>query len=189
MRRTATALTATLFTLGCGEGIPGPEVEGSSLLADLPTAEARGESKNFVSPLSGGQEVPPVETGGTGNAIFHLSPDATELDYKLISSNIEGVTQSHIHCGTPGVNGPVVVFLYGFNAAGVDPNGILAQGTITAGDVIPRADSGACPGGVADLDDVIEKLRTGGAYVNVHTLANPPGEIRGHVHEAGPSVR
>ena len=128
-------------------------------------------------------------TGGTGNAVFKLAADGASLDYKLIASNIEGVTQSHIHCGTPGVNGPVVVFLFGFVGEGVAPNGILAQGTIEAADVIARGESDACPGGVSDLDDVIEKLRTGGAYVNVHTLANPPGEIRGHVHEAGPSIR
>ena len=190
MRRTATVLAPSLLlAAACGGDLFGPDAQGEALLAELPTAEARGESKNFVSPLSGSQEVPAVVTGGTGNAVFKLGPDGTSLDYKLIASNIEGVTQSHIHCGTPGVNGPIVVFLFGFVAAGVAPNGILAQGTIEADDVIARGDSGACPGGVADLDDVIEKLRTGGAYVNVHTLVKPGGEIRGHVHEAGPSIQ
>ena len=54
-------------------------------------------------------------------------------------------------------------------------NGILAEGTITAADVIARPDSAACPGGVATLADVIAKIRSGGAYANVHTLANPSG--------------
>jgi hypothetical protein len=187
MRHTATGLVAaTLLALGCGDEVAAPESQGSQLLADLPMAEARGESKNFVSPLSGGEEVPAVMTGATGNAIFHLSADGTSMDYKLIASNIVDVLQSHIHCGTPGLNGPVTVFLFGPSAP-VPSNGILAQGTITAANVIPRPDSEACPGGIADLDDVIEKLRTGGAYVNVHTSAHPGGEIRGHVIEAGPS--
>jgi hypothetical protein len=34
---------------------------------------------------------------------------------------------------------------------------------------------------VANLDDVIEKMNSGGAYVNVHTVANPGGEIRGDI--------
>ena len=54
-----------------------------------------------------------MHSQGQAQAIFHLSEDGTELDFKLIASNIVDVTQSHIHCGLPGVNGPVVVFLYG----------------------------------------------------------------------------
>jgi hypothetical protein len=90
------------------------------------------------------------------------------------------VTQSHIHCGTPGVNGPIVVFLYGFGPT-VAPNGVLSEGTITNANVIPRPDSAACPGGVATLDDVLEKMATGGAYVNIHTVVLPGGEIRGDI--------
>ncbi len=144
-------------------------------------------AKNFVAVLSGDNEVPPVDTQARGLAKFQLDKGGSELSYKLIASNIVGVTQAHIHCGAEGVNGPVVVFLFGFVAGGVDSNGVLANGVITNANVIPRPDSAACPGGVADFDDVIEKMRTGGAYVNAHTLANPPGEIRGQVKAAGPN--
>ena len=92
------------------------------------------------------------------------------------------MTQSHIHCGAPGVNGPIVVFLYGFNAAGVAPHGVLNEGTITERERHSRGRAPRiCPGGVADLDDVIDKLNNGGAYVNVHTIVFPGGEIRGDV--------
>ena len=64
-------------------------------------------------------------------------------------------------------------------------NGILNQDVATNADVIARPDSPACPGGVANLEDVIEKLATGGAYANVHTSAFPPGEIRGQIEERG----
>ena len=67
------------------------------------------------------------------------------------------------------------MFLYGFNAAGVDTHGRLNEGTITNANVIPRPASAACPGGVANLADVIEKMNNGGAYVNVHTIALPRG--------------
>jgi hypothetical protein len=103
------------------------------------------------------------------------------MKFKLNVANGEGITQAHIHCGPPGVNGPVVVFLYGFNAAGTDNNGTLNEGVITAANVIPRPDSAACPGGVATLADVVAKMRSGGAYTNVHTIDFPGGEIRGAI--------
>jgi hypothetical protein len=140
-----------------------------------------GPVANFVTSLKGREEVPPVNTHATGLAKFKLRGDGTELEYKLVASNIQGVTQAHIHCGAPGVNGPVVIFLFGFDPVGVDPNGILAQGTLTEAGLLPQPDSVVCPGGIADFEDLIDRIRSGGAYVNVHTLVNPGGEIRGHL--------
>jgi hypothetical protein len=139
-----------------------------------------GINRNWSTHANGSAEVPVRDSQGQAQAIFHLSEDGTELDYKLIASNIVDVTQSHIHCGLPGVNGPIVVFLYGFGPT-VSPSGVLSQGTITQANVIPRADSAACPGGVSTLEDVIEKMNNGGAYVNVHTVVFPGGEIRGDI--------
>ena len=138
-----------------------------------------GNSSKFVSPLNSDEEVPPNGSNAAGFASFKISADETSITYRLIVANINDVTQSHIHCGPPGVNGPVVVFLFGFDPVGVTENGILAEGTITNADVIPRDASAACPGGVANLADVIAKIRAGEAYTNVHTIALPGGEIRG----------
>jgi hypothetical protein len=140
-----------------------------------------GINGNWSTHANGSMEVPVRDSQGQAQAIFHLSNDGDALDFKLIASNIEGVTQSHIHCGHVGENGPVVVFLYGLNPAGVSPSGILNEGTITNANVIPRPSTDICPGGVATLDDVIEKMNNGGAYVNVHTLVFPGGEIRGDI--------
>lgn len=142
-------------------------------------AVSMSDQRNFVAPLSGGAEIPPNDSQGTGVATFKLSKDGTELSYKLIVANIDDVTQAHIHCGSEDVNGPVVAFLFGFVADGVTVNGVLAEGTITS--VIPRPDSPACPGGVADFDDLLAKMRSGDAYVNVHTVEIPGGEIRGQI--------
>lgn len=142
---------------------------------------AADHNRNFVAHLTGDEEVPPVDTQAQGQAIFHLSKDGSELTFKLIVANIEDVTQAHIHCGPAGVNGPVVAFLYGFGPV-VSPNGILSEGTISAADVIPRPDSPACPGGVVDFEDLVAKMRSGNAYVNVHTIENPAGEVRGQIH-------
>lgn len=144
---------------------------------------------HFIAPLEGEQEVPPVETTAAGLAQLQLNDDDATLHFKLLVAHIEGVTQAHVHCGAEGVNGPVVIFLFGFDPAGVSVNGIIAEGTITDADVIARPDSAACPGGVAGFDDLIAKMRRAATYVNVHTLAHPGGEIRGQVMAAGPRAR
>jgi hypothetical protein len=139
-----------------------------------------GINSNWSQHANGSMEVPIRDTQGQAQAIFHLSKDGSELEYKLIASNIENVTQSHIHCGAPGVNGPIVIFLYGFGPT-VSPNGVLSEGVATNANVIPRASSAACPGGVANLQDVVDKMNSGNAYVNVHTVQFPGGEIRGDI--------
>jgi hypothetical protein len=127
-------------------------------------------SQNFRAPMSGAEEVPPVDTEAVGVAIFKHRADG--LRFKVNVANIDAVVFAHIHCGAVGVNGPVGVTL--FHGGPVDVNGTLAAGVITAPDP-----GNAC--GWVDVDDVVEALRSGDTYVNVHTLANLAGEIRGQV--------
>jgi hypothetical protein len=135
----------------------------------------------FTAHLSAANEVPPAVSNGQGQAVFELNEDGTALHYKLNVANTKNITQSHIHCGEAGVNGPVVVFLFGFDAAGVNKNGVLAEGTITSESIIPRDSSATCVGGLNSFEMLLERMRNGGAYVNVHTLAYPGGEIRGQI--------
>ena len=144
------------------------------------------DAKNFITHLSGDEEVPPVDTSAQGQAIFHYWDTDNDLLYKLIVANIEGVTVAHIHCGAEGVNGPVVAFLFGPVLGGLDANGVLAQGALTDADISTLPSSTECVSGVSDLADLLEKMRSGNAYVNVHTLENPGGEIRGQIRTAGP---
>jgi hypothetical protein len=150
-----------------------------SLLIALTTSIAVAESKrNFVTHLSGGEEVPPADTRAQGQAIFHLSKDGTELRYKLIVANIENVTQAHIHVGAAGVNGPVVTWLYPSGPpAQLIPGrfqGVLAEGVITSADLV-----GTLAG--QPLSALVEHIRNGNAYVNVHTSQFPGGEVRGQL--------
>jgi hypothetical protein len=142
-------------------------------LATTGVATAGGHTRNFRAHLSGENEVPPVDTDAQGQVVFRLDRSGTELTYKLIVANIEDVVAAHIHCAPAGENGPVGVTL--FVGGPTSDDGVLAQGTITAPD-----DGNGC--GWQSLDDVIAAMRSGVAYVNVHTVANPPGEIRGQVH-------
>jgi hypothetical protein len=142
--------------------------------------------RNAAVPLSGDEEVPPVATRARGTAIFHLSADDTALEYKLNVANIENVVQAHIHLGPAGVNGPVVVFLFGPVAPGGGRvSGPIAGGTLTAADFI-----GPLAG--MSMADLVAQMQAGNAYVNVHTddgvdPANtgpgdfPGGEVRGQI--------
>jgi hypothetical protein len=144
-----------------------------------------GNNNNYSVHLDGDTEVPANASLGTGQAIFHLSPDGASLDYKLIVANLDNPVAAHIHVGPPGVNGPVVAFLFGPAApAGGTANGVIAQGTITAANLVgPLAGQ--------PFSALIEALNSGNAYVNVHTNDGVPpagtgpgdlpgGEIRGN---------
>ena len=131
------------------------------------------QHRNFNAHLSGDNEVPPFDTQAQGQANFKISKDGTELYYKLIVANIENVRASHIHLGEPDANGPVVAFLFGGPKVVGQTQGVLAEGTITASNVI-----GPLAGNFAALVDAI---RSGNAYVNVHTDQRPAGEIRGQI--------
>jgi CHRD domain len=79
-----------------------------------------GVNRNWSTHATGSLEVPARDTSAQAQAIFHLSKDGTELQYKLIASNIENVVQAHIHLGPPGANGPIGVFLYGLSRQAAD---------------------------------------------------------------------
>lgn len=174
----STALVLSALAAGCAPETP---TEASPL--EIPVVLSRGASTNFGANLSGDEEVPPNDSQGRGHAQFWLSRDGTSLQYKLIVANIENVTQAHIHLAPEGANGPVVVFLFGLVPGGVTENGVLAEGTITQANLIPRPAIGF--GGT--MAQLLAAMRSGNAYVNVHTVQIPAGEIRGQVHEHGPT--
>lgn len=156
------------------------------MLAVLPAVAATGQPQNFVAQLSGDEEVPPVDTNARGIARFQLSPDGESIRFRLAVANLFDLNMAHIHCGAAGTNGPVVVWLHVQETQAPEllagrTSGILAQGTLTADDVVALPDSEACPGGVADFDDLVDKISSELAYVNVHTLQHPGGEIRGQI--------
>ncbi|HEX9891371.1 MAG TPA: CHRD domain-containing protein, partial [Actinomycetota bacterium] len=104
------------------------------LVVGLAPAAMAATGQNFGTHLTGAEEVPVRETLAQGQATFQLSEDETELAYKVNVANIHNVVASHIHLAPAGVNGGVVAFLAGnFPAGGGPSNGVLAQGTITAG--------------------------------------------------------
>ncbi|HEV8376917.1 MAG TPA: CHRD domain-containing protein [Candidatus Polarisedimenticolia bacterium] len=161
--------------------------------AFLSTGTAAPKGVQFSAHLSGANEVPPRDTTASGQALFRLSDAGTALSYRLIVDDINNVVASHIHLGPAGVNGPVVAFLAGpLDPGGGPVNGILAQGTITAANLVgPLAGQ--------SLGVLVAAMQDGGAYVNVHTNDGidpintgagdfPGGEIRGQVRSLRKSL-
>ena len=112
----------------------------------------------FDASLSGAQEVPPATTAGSGTANVRYNPATTMLSWSVTHSGLSGpVTAAHIH----GPAGP------GQNAGVVIPFTNVTAATIT---------------GEARLTpEQLGQLTSGQWYVNLHTAANPGGEIRGQL--------
>ena len=139
---------------------------------------------NFTADLSGANEVDPVTTPATGTAT--LSVDGDQLTYTIDVTDLQNALVAHIHIAPAGENGPVRLNLCGTGdpqPACTSGTGVLATGTngTTVGDP------------PITFDSLLSAMRTGGAYVNVHTSAadctagqpgcNPGGEIRGQIEE------
>jgi hypothetical protein len=138
----------------------------------------------FFSKLTGAQEVPAVTTPGSGEVAVTVV-DANTIAYTLTYSGLTAVTQAHIHNEAVGVNGPVNVFLCTTDQGGTPPVGAqippvcpatagTVSGTLSAADFISA-------GAVTTFAELVAAIQAGGTYANVHTAANPTGEIRGQV--------
>jgi plastocyanin/glucose/arabinose dehydrogenase len=134
-----------------------------------PPGEIRGQivpqsaGVPFTAFLTGEAERPnPVATTGNAAGIFSLEGDA--LRFSLTYSNLSGAaTGAHIHGpAQPSQNAGVLVDLAPFSVG-------------------PLAAAGALSGSVALTPAQRNALLKGQTYVNFHTAANPPGEIRGQI--------
>lgn len=133
-----------------------------------------GGDPAFKTWLTGKQETPPVTTKAKGEVILKLEKKGTELTYTLKVKDIENVTAAHIHAGKKGEEGPPVANLFTGPTKTGKFSGVLAKGSITDTDL-----SGPLAG--KTIKDLVEMIKAGGIYVNVHTEKYGNGEIRGQV--------
>lgn len=131
------------------------------------------QSEPFSAMLSGGEEVPPVDTAATGVASFTLE-GGESIKYDVNVTGMDKVTAAHIHNAPKGENGEVVVTLFKADSPTGETSGSLANGTIT---------NSTLEGDMQGLAviDLIKAIERGETYVNVHTEENPNGEIRGQI--------
>jgi hypothetical protein len=161
----------------------------ASLLIALPAAAARLPI-NFFTGLTGYQEVPSVSTQAGGTFHARWDPDATSFEYTLTYEALQApVTQAHIHFAQASVNGPIIIWLCG-SAANPGPLGtpVCPQSGTVRGLIVPTnvlASPATQQLGAGEMVEVLEAMRAGAAYVNVHTGVSTGGEIRGQIFPGG----
>jgi hypothetical protein len=202
MLRRQIALGAIMaLVVGCTADKPAP----TGFEVRVPLFAVGGNADfNLGTHMTGAEEVcaptvctgsTPADSKGQGEAIFRVSADGSTVDFRLIASNIDNVFMSHIHCGRPGENGPIRMWLYpgtpgpmgtpGPSGSGPH-NGVLASGTFHPAGVV-------CPASAVGTEmPLLDAMRAGLTYVNVHTNDGvaptntgpgdfPGGEIRGQL--------
>jgi hypothetical protein len=139
---------------------------------------ASAQGTKFEAKLSGKNQSPVVDTPAHGIATFVLSKSGKSLSYRLSVTDIENVSMAHIHMGPAGQEGPVVAWLYPSKPPAMVKKGkftgLLAHGTLTAANLV-----GSLQG--KTISDLVDQIKDGKAYVNVHTEKHPAGEIRGQI--------
>ena len=102
--------------------------------------------------LSGDQEVPPVKSAGSAAGSVTIGDDGS-VSGSVTATGFEP-TAAHIHQAAAGKNGPVIV---------------------------PFTKEGSkfsAPAGAKLTPDQLKAYKAGELYVNVHSAANPGGEVR-----------
>ena len=134
---------------------------GSLIAAGLAFASANAAEHKLKAALSTGAEVPPVTGAGKGAAEFTLNDATKEISWKITFEGLSGdAVAAHIHGPADATaNGGVVASLGAAGAPVKSP--IEGKATLTD----------------AQVADVL----AGKTYVNVHTMTNKGGEIRGQI--------
>jgi hypothetical protein len=115
-------------------------------------------AEKFKVTLDGKSEVPPTTSTATGTADVDYDAASKKLTWKVTYSGLSGpATAAHFH--GPAESG---------KNAGVSV-------------AIPNAGSSPVEGSATLTDAQAADLQAGKLYINVHTAANPGGEIRGQV--------
>jgi hypothetical protein len=133
-----------------------------------PNGEIRGQIMlekdwNFTAMADGAQETPAVTTTAYGLGVFNLAQHGGTLQFHIVASGLSGaISGAHLHTGAMGVGGGVAVDLSSY-----------ISGNVISGSI----DTSMITGSAAFLNN----LMMGNIYFNIHTAANPNGEIRGQL--------
>ncbi len=122
---------------------------------------AQASPQSFTVPLTGADQVPAVETAGTGSAALTYDPATRVVTWTVTYSGLSGpATMAHFHGpADKGKNGPVVIWLSNKGSSAESP--FKGEATLTP--------------------EQSRQFTAGEWYINLHTQAHPGGEIRGQV--------
>ena len=153
------------------------------LVLNGPASAAPGDGgTSFFAYVNGQQEVPPTVTDVTGTASFRVREDGQALEYTLAIYGIQNVTMGHIHLGSVGVAGPIVLTLIPMQKASTGLQNITMSGSATAAQL-----EGPLKG--QPLSALTSQMAFN-TYVNFHTSNGsatpgegnyPGGEVRGNI--------
>ena len=130
-----------------------------ALVGWVQAVSAAEAGRPFSTTLTGAAEVPgPGDPDGSGTAVLTVNPGAREICYTLTVEGIAPSIAAHIHVGTAGVAGPVVVPLN-------PPTGGTSSGCATVDRELALA--------------IIRDPQN--YYVNVHNADYPAGALRGQL--------
>ena len=132
-------------------------------ITDAPVQHVRLDSR---------QEVPPVQSRARGSAIYVLEDEGEVLKYFHFFRRLSDVQAAHLHLGSADENGPIVVDLLQTTETRRRRLRRGFRGEITSEDL-----TGPLTG--QPLDALVGEILAGRVYINIHTRANPDGEIRG----------
>ena len=145
-----------------------------AMILNSATVQAQ-KAHTFSATLSGKDEVPPTKSIANGTAKFLVNENDSQISYWVNLTGLKKIIQAHIHNGTSGQNGDVLVNLSNSKSAkNPDNPEIQLTGTITKDDL-----QGPLKG--RELSDLLIVMRNGQAYVNAHTEIYPKGAIRGQI--------
>jgi hypothetical protein len=155
-----------------------------------PIASADGGKETVRASLAGYREVPSISSVASGRFQAVIDTKAGTIAYELSYSGLTGdVQQAHIHVGQRSVNGAVSVFLCQTEASpdptGLAPtcpqegkvSGLLQSANMIEGNIVNQ---GIAPG---EFNGLIDAIRSGVAYVNVHSSTFQGGEVRGQLRK------
>lgn len=116
---------------------------------------------SFTVDLTGAQQVPPVQTTGTGKADLTYDPSTRAVTWSISFSGLSSTaTMAHFHGpAAVGANGPVIIWLSKQGTPPVSP--IKGDATLTPAQA--------------------DQFAAGMWYINLHSQDHPAGEIRGQV--------
>jgi hypothetical protein len=160
-----------------------------SLFAAVGVAAAGGwGGDKFRERLTSYEEVPAVSSDASGEFEARISRFSDEIEYELSYEDLEGnVTQAHIHFGQRDVNGGISLWLCANNPPIMNappgtqpcpPAPATISGTLDAGDLTPVPAQGLDAG---DFDEIVDAIRSGVTYANVHSSRFGGGEIRAQI--------
>jgi hypothetical protein len=135
-----------LFALACVVMLAGCSTMRDSMPDWMPGSGAMKVS------LTGAEEVPAVQTSGSGSGSFRVAEDGT-VTGSVTTTGVMG-TMAHIHQGAKGQNGPVIVPL------------------------TKSGDTYSVPEGRKLTPAQMQALKAGQLYVNVHSDRHKGGEVR-----------